>query len=613
MINVGGATSGVFGGTDPTIATQLAEKLNKGKVSVLDIDKTLGKLDQTFMSDAFLQQMAGNTPINAVPADNSLTPNKFAFPVTKGVQGKNLFDKSTALPNSYITSSGTVATSNGWYASDWISIQPNTPYYKNTYNSVAFYDANKVFISYSTSGQKALTSPANAYYLRLSISNTDSVTINTAQLELGTVGTPYEPFNGKTQVDDIKGLNDKLRNYAYRGIKNKNLFDKGTVTPGAYVNYTNGLVSPVSANNASDYIPVTPSTAYYKNKTDQYAFYDINKLFISGAASGNSFTTPSNAYFMRITVKDADLETTQLELGTAGTAYQTGLPLIKKEQVIDLPSFKGLSDTTLIVAKYGGDYATIQAAVDAINDSSPTKRYTILVMPGIYEESVSMYDKYIDLVALNLGSVVIIEKSGQYYTPPIEMSSRNNLKNLIIKATHDNVGTYTGEPSYAVHHDYDGEGENWIENCKLISYQSSAFGCGSHNNQQIHLKNCELITDTTGVTWANGGTNRPALLFHPYPFTATNQKLIVENCRLKANTGKVLSLIDSNNNGTVTGATADNRDTTVGFYNNTFWSDATGKTDVVYKPTGALTAGAIDGYIKLTPDSFGNNIPEVNA
>ena len=47
-------------------------------ISVDWINKNLGKLDQSFMSEEFLQQMAGNTPINAVPADGSLTTPKYA-------------------------------------------------------------------------------------------------------------------------------------------------------------------------------------------------------------------------------------------------------------------------------------------------------------------------------------------------------------------------------------------------------------------------------------------------------------------------------------------------------------------------------------------------------
>ena len=54
----------------------LAESINN--LSVNMINKNLGKLDQTFMTDELLQQIAGNTPINAVPADGSLTTPKYA-------------------------------------------------------------------------------------------------------------------------------------------------------------------------------------------------------------------------------------------------------------------------------------------------------------------------------------------------------------------------------------------------------------------------------------------------------------------------------------------------------------------------------------------------------
>src|SRR5699024_2109140 len=60
------------------VTAQLAQKADKGNVSVNDINKNLGKLDQTFMSEEFLQQMAGNTPINAVPADGTITTQKIA-------------------------------------------------------------------------------------------------------------------------------------------------------------------------------------------------------------------------------------------------------------------------------------------------------------------------------------------------------------------------------------------------------------------------------------------------------------------------------------------------------------------------------------------------------
>src|SRR5690625_554721 len=55
------------------VTAQLEQKPNKGEVSVYDIDKSKGKLDETYMSDTFLQQMAGTTPIHSVPEDDSIT------------------------------------------------------------------------------------------------------------------------------------------------------------------------------------------------------------------------------------------------------------------------------------------------------------------------------------------------------------------------------------------------------------------------------------------------------------------------------------------------------------------------------------------------------------
>ena len=52
--------------------------IRKGEVSVSDIDKNKGKLDQTYLSEELLRQMAGNTPINAIPADGSVTPIKIS-------------------------------------------------------------------------------------------------------------------------------------------------------------------------------------------------------------------------------------------------------------------------------------------------------------------------------------------------------------------------------------------------------------------------------------------------------------------------------------------------------------------------------------------------------
>ena len=74
-----------------TIENNVDLKMGKGEsISVLQIDKNRGKLDQTYMTDEFLQQMAGNTPINSVPADNSITESKLDSSFSKSINKQHI-------------------------------------------------------------------------------------------------------------------------------------------------------------------------------------------------------------------------------------------------------------------------------------------------------------------------------------------------------------------------------------------------------------------------------------------------------------------------------------------------------------------------------------------
>ncbi len=61
----------------------------------------------------------------------------------------------------------------------------------------------------------------------------------------------------------------------------------------------------------------------------------------------------------------------------------------------------------VVVAKSGGDYSTIQGAIDSITDNSISKRYTVLIYPGIYTEDIVMED-YVSLRGIGGPSEVII-------------------------------------------------------------------------------------------------------------------------------------------------------------------------------------------------------------
>ena len=76
----------------PAQYAELMEKVNsnvqKGDISIFDINKNYGKIDQSFLSSGLLEQIAGTSPILSEVADGSVTTKKHA-------------DKSVTLPKIY--------------------------------------------------------------------------------------------------------------------------------------------------------------------------------------------------------------------------------------------------------------------------------------------------------------------------------------------------------------------------------------------------------------------------------------------------------------------------------------------------------------------------------
>ena len=127
----------------------LAARLDAGdtdmrNISVDWINKDLGKLDQTFMTEEFLQQMAGNAPINAVPADNSITPAKTTFFDDE----VNLFNMETAKTGFF--SAGGIENANpDYYVSDYIPVSVGRTYIvPANFNALGdYFNSSKVYMS----------------------------------------------------------------------------------------------------------------------------------------------------------------------------------------------------------------------------------------------------------------------------------------------------------------------------------------------------------------------------------------------------------------------------------------------------------------------------------
>lgn len=137
---------------------------------------------------------------------------------------------------------------------------------------------------------------------------------------------PVQTGSGDPSPENVRPITGWTGVNVYR--TGKNLFTITGESTGLYID-VNGSIAPSTTGwNCSDYIPVTPNTQYTfepNTRTGNSAkswFYDANKNGISYIDSGQqTFTTPSNCYYMRFSYRDASTNI-QLELGSTATDYE---------------------------------------------------------------------------------------------------------------------------------------------------------------------------------------------------------------------------------------------------------------------------------------------------
>ena len=124
----------------------------------------------------------------------NISKDKLDFNAVEKRLGKNLFNPSTITPSSTISpTTGRLSANDYNSVTDYIPIVPNEVYTRTNDTNIAFYDANKKYVSglNQNNGNKTITIPNNVYYVRMSVPNNS---INNFQFELGGVQTKYEPY-----------------------------------------------------------------------------------------------------------------------------------------------------------------------------------------------------------------------------------------------------------------------------------------------------------------------------------------------------------------------------------------------------------------------------------
>lgn len=127
----------------------------------------------------------------------------------------------------------------------------------------------------------------------------------------------------KSTGDYVKGITDNKADLQV----GTNMFDKSVATIGYFISPTSGNLSASSTYDTTDYIPILPESDYTANTVGAISFscyFDADKNVVLGGSTPTTtnFTSPENAYFVRISFTHPKLDTFQLQKGFTITEYE---------------------------------------------------------------------------------------------------------------------------------------------------------------------------------------------------------------------------------------------------------------------------------------------------
>lgn len=171
--------------------------------------------------------------------------------------------------------------------------------------------------------------------------------------------------------------------------------------------------------------------------------------------------------------------------------------------------FDGDTPSVITVAKTGGRFHTINEAITfAKKYCSRYNRVTILIYGGIYRESIVLTkNPGIDLVGINMPEII---SDAPYPNGPANIYGDTYIEGIYFHSI--------GEDSYAFH--LDGSTDTscgtsvYVVNCKFVSDNQPALGCGCTRGCQYTFINC-LFYGTDGIYVHNeASANVDKQLFH---------------------------------------------------------------------------------------------------
>lgn len=122
---------------------------------------------------------------------------------------------------------------------------------------------------------------------------------------------------------DVSKNADGILEINNRYEKSTNLYDRNKITRNYFVNSQNGRLSSNPAYGATDYIEIVGGETYIANSYGQCAWYDEDKVYISGNANWNTpVTAPTNAKYLRGSIDINLIKVGQVNQGSIILPYE---------------------------------------------------------------------------------------------------------------------------------------------------------------------------------------------------------------------------------------------------------------------------------------------------
>jgi lysophospholipase L1-like esterase len=399
-------------------------------ISVSQINKNLGKIDQTYLSDDLIQQIAGNAAVNAVPADDSITKSKMTYdsiyydnfigfeqdPRYNLIDVDNLNTKGF-----YREADGKWHNDNSYGSTGFIRIDPNVTYYVKTAGHITLWDESFNFIPGGKVNNGLLVLPSEGAErvryvnsaLLLREAGDKYITANPALPLMSRYSHPKLLLNIDNIDMDTVRIDCEHANFIDKEAPTRNLFNKYEASTTYFYDASTGIKTPNKKYCATNFMPVDYTKEYIGSTGGHITYWDADKNFLFGN-NGNStaINGDSRVKYCVMTYDKDSIDTWMcVETNTTQGGYTKYESIVLKpyititEDNLNSSISETLTKINKPVSKNNTDFIVRERTINLFNVDN-------MNMYGYYDPNNGAYTM-ID----NYGSSELIEvEEGEYYT-----------------------------------------------------------------------------------------------------------------------------------------------------------------------------------------------------